>query len=126
MPSGYHINHEQGLVTLTGSNTMQISDACDIGSALLADPEFDSTLPHLVDLRGLELQRDQASSARFRRFVLDTYMPRVKASIAVVVNDSLDQNSLAGLYHICCSMERTELFDQYDQALKWLMRREFA
>lgn len=126
MPSGYHINQEEGLVTLTGSTEMKILEACEIGRALLQDPEFDSQLPHLVDLRGLHLQRDARSSAQFRRFVLDTYVPRVHASIAVVVDDSLDQLSLAGLYHICCSMDRTELFDQYDQALKWLMRREFA
>ncbi len=126
MPCGYHINHEEGLVTITGSTDVEISEACKLGSQLLDDPSFDADLPQLVDLRGLTLSRNQQTSARFRKFVLETYRPRVSSSIAIVIDDSLDQLSLAGLYHMSCSMDKTELFDQYDQALKWLMRREFA
>jgi hypothetical protein len=50
----------------------------------------------------------------------------VQASIAVIIDDSLDADTLAGLYHLSCATSITELFDHYDQAIKWLMRREFA
>ena len=42
------------------------------------------------------------------------------------VDGSLDQRSLASLYHLSCSRDKTEVFDHYEQALKWLMRAEFV
>ncbi len=126
MNCGYHINQDDGLVTITGNKNVEIAEAFDLGEALLQDPSFDEQLPHLVDLRGLRLTPNPHSAAAFRTFVLETYRPQVKSSIAIVVDDSLDRLSLAGLYHMSCSMDKTEVFDQYDQALKWLMRREFA
>ena len=41
-------------------------------------------------------------------------------------HDHLDQMSVASLYHLSCNMPKTELFDQYEQALKWLMKNEFV
>ena len=126
MPSNYFINHEEGLVTITSNEAMKLFEAEDVGRTLLKDPSFDPYLPHLVDLRGLTLNRSKKESQSFREFVLNAYRPRVESSIAIVVDGSLDQHSLAGLYHISCSMEQTEVFDDYENALKWLMRREFA
>ena len=126
MPSNYFINHEEGLVTITGTSAMKLFEAEEVGRALLGDPSFDPYLPHLVDLRGLTLNRSKEESESFRDFMLHAYRPRVASSIAIVVDDSLDQHSLAGLYHVSCSMDQTEVFDDYEHALKWLMRREFV
>ncbi len=125
MPCGYHINNDDGLVSITGKTEVDLDDACDLGHTILNDPDFDPTLPQLVDLRGLALTRTNASTKAFEVFVLSRYRPAVQASMAVVVDDSLDQLSLAGLYHLCSNMAKTELFDNYEQAIKWLMRREF-
>ncbi|MEM7294076.1 MAG: hypothetical protein AAF420_11885, partial [Pseudomonadota bacterium] len=67
-----------------------------------------------------------AERLKFRNFVIDRYRPALHASLAVVVDDSLSTAALADLYLLVCNLPDTELFDQYDQALKWLMRKEFA
>ncbi len=126
MPCGYHLNQEDGLVTITGSGEVSLSEAISIGRELLDDPVFDPQLPHLIDLRGVEVEHSHDDSMEFREFVLQAYRPGVDASIAVVIDHSLDQAAVANLFHLSCAMEQTELFDQYDQALKWLMRREFV
>ena len=126
MPCGYHLNREDGLVTITGSDTISLDEAISLGRELLRDPVFDPELPHLVDLRGLVVERDPKATNDFRDFVLHDYRPNVQASIAVVIDHTLDQTAVAGLYHLSCAMDQTEMFDHYDHALRWLMRREFV
>ncbi len=126
MPCGYHLNEEDGLVTITGSGEVSLKEAISVGHELLADPLFDPGLPQLIDLRGLEVEQSRNDSMELREFVLQSYRPRVDASIAVVIDHSLEQAAVASLFHLSCAMEQTELFDRYDQALKWLMRREFV
>ena len=126
MPCGYHINADEGLITISGTEDVPLQEAIALGEELLDDRAFESSLPHLVDLRGLVLTRTSAESEDFRDFVLDYYRPIVAASVAVLVDDSLDRGSLAALYHLTCRMDRTELFDDFEQALKWLVKREFV
>lgn len=126
MPCGYHMNLEDGLVTIKGEAQLSLASLVDLGEQVLADPGFDPYLPQLVDLRGMEVARDKAAAEALRHFTLSIYRPRVHSSIAIVVDGSLNEAELAGLYHLSCAMDKTELFDHYDQALKWLMRREFA
>ena len=120
------MNLEDGLVTLNGGDGVNAVQLLAIGEQMLADPEFDPYLPQLVDFRNLTTDPDRETSARIRDFCLQTYRPRVFASIAVVINDSLSPRAMSDIYHLTCAMDKTELFDQYDQALKWLMRREFV
>ena len=126
MPCGYHLNLDEGIVTITASEDVPLADVKCVGRQMLADPQFDADLPHLVDLRGLQIAPSAKDSACFRNFILKEYRPNFSSSVAVVIDHTLDQQSLAGLYHLTCAMAKTELFDQYTQALKWLMRREFA
>ena len=126
MPCGYHINLEDSLVTITADAELDVAHLQTLGEQVLADPVFDPYLPQLVDLRGLSVQGERSASEALRNFILAKYCPRVQASIAVIIDDSLDADTLAGLYHLSCATSITELFDHYDQALKWLMRREFA
>ena len=126
MPFGYHLNQDDGLVTITGNDKASLAEAIALGRKLLLDPVFDPELPHLVDLRGLEVAASTQETHELRDFVLQDYRPSVQASVAVVIDHTLDQHSVAGLYHLSCAMDQTELFDHYDHALRWLMRREFA
>lgn len=126
MPCGYHMNLEDGLVTISGADELTMAAFVDLGEQVLSDPSFDPYVPQLVDLRGLQVAADQVGGKQLRDFVLAVYRPRVQSSIAVVIDGSLHERAVAGLYHLCCAMDATELFDQYDQALKWLMRREFV
>jgi hypothetical protein len=126
MPCGYHMNLEDGLITVDGTDASTFSDLLSVGRELLADPQFDPNLPQLVDLRGMRIHRDVQSSASLRQFTIKAYRPQVLSSVAVVVDDHLTNDLLAAIYHLVCALEQTELFDHYDQAIKWLMRREFA
>lgn len=126
MPCDYHINADAGLVTITGSLEVGLPEAIRLGRALIEDQQFDSELPHLVDLRGLVVNRSSAESEKFRDFVLLEYSRQVRSAVAVVVDESLDQTSLAALYHLTSRVVLGELFDDYNLALRWLMRREFA
>ena len=126
MPCGYHMNPEDGLVTVSGTDARTFKELLTVGKKLLADPHFDPRLPHLIDLRGMQVQRQDQSSASLRHFAVKFYRPRVRSSVAVVVDDSLTNELIAAIYHLVCTLEKTELFDRYDHAIKWLMRREFA
>lgn len=126
MPCGYHINMEDGLTTISAEAEIAIAQLHALGQKLLADPEFDPYLPQLIDLRGLNVEYQADAADDLRHFALSTYRPRVQSSIAVIIDESLDAESVAGLFHLSCAMDNTELFDYYDQAIKWLMRREFA
>jgi hypothetical protein len=132
MPCGYHINLEDGLVTISAEAELDLAQLHTLGQQVLADPAFDPYLPQLVDLRGLNILHEQDSlhgqqtAEASRNFALSSYRPRVQSSVAVIIDESLDADSIASLFHLSCSMDKTELFDHYDQAIKWLMRREFA
>ena len=126
MPCTYHLNLEDSLITLTCGADATAADLIAVGEQMLADPEFDPYLPQLVDFRGLNVDPDKSTSEAIRDFCLRVYRPRVFSSIAVVIDDSLSARSLSDIYHLSCAMDKTELFDQYDQALKWLIRQEFV
>jgi hypothetical protein len=126
MAVAYHISSEQGLVTVTGSDVVDIGEACDLGRTMLADVSLEPALPHLIDLRGLTISRTPAQSQEFRDFVLTEYATKIQGSIAIVIDAVLDERSCAALYLLTCAVESAELFDSYDQALKWLMKREFV
>ena len=126
MSLGYHINADEGIITINGSEQVALSEVQDLGTNLLRDEMFDPMLPQLVDLRGLELSFSAQEATHFSAFILNHYVPASAASIAIVVDGSIEDKRLASIYRLCCQMERSELFDHYDQALKWLMRREFV
>ena len=41
------------------------------------------------------------------------------------IDDDLDAHLCADVYRLTSSVARAELFEDYEQALKWIMRREF-
>ena len=126
MSTSYDINEELGLVTVKITDEVDLLDLCAIGSSLLDDPALNAELPHLVDARGIRPICNRPLTTLLKRFLTTEYAPSIKGSIAIVIDDSLDNKACATLFHISCQMQNTELFDRYEQALKWLMKREFA
>ena len=126
MPCNYHINADDGLVTIQGSAYVGLMDAIELGRKLITDQQFDPKLPHLLDLRGLLFDPQSRDKPQFRDFVLHEYQPRVEGLVAVVINDSLDRLSTAALFHLTTRVRQCEIFDNYAQALRWLMRNQFA
>ncbi len=126
MADAYHINADEGLITVRAPTGLTLPDALTLGQTLLADPAFDNSLPQLIDLREIAFEPDAEAAQRMHDFMLQEYRPAVAASMAVVINDEMDRAALAALYLLVCRMGRTELFDNYELALRWLMRIEFA
>ena len=46
--------------------------------------------------------------------------------MAVVIDSEMSRELVANIYWLACAVGGTEVFDDYDHALKWLIRREFA
>ena len=49
-----------------------------------------------------------------------------EGSIAVVIDGDMSGKLEAVVYWLACAIGHAEVFDDYDHALKWLIRREFA
>ena len=46
--------------------------------------------------------------------------------MAAVIDGDMSRDLVAGIYWLACAVGGTEVFDDYDHALKWLIRREFV
>lgn len=125
MPLDYHIGTEEGLITVHGSGDVPVRQIARLGEALLEDPAYDPQLPQLLDFRGLR-PRDDGAIDELRRFVRGPYRDGVAANVAVVIDGDLETRHGAEIYLLTCAVAQAELFSDYDQALKWLMRRAFA
>ncbi len=130
MPLSYHINTDDGLITVQGEGPVEIAELAELGHSLLGDQRYDPALPQLLDFRGLrpnlEGVDESAELTRLQTFVDQKYRERVAANVAVVIDDHLETRHCADIYLITCAIEAAELFADYDQALKWLMRQAFA
>lgn len=125
MTVGYHINPDEGLITVTAAGRVPLSEIAQVGERLLSDAGHDAHLPHLVDLRGLRPLRDQALMT-LRDFVEVRFRERVHASVAVVIDRFLERAHCADIFLLTCALHDAELFADYDHALRWLMRRASA
>lgn len=134
MPLGYHINQDDGLITVQGDGAVPLGDLTRLGEALLGDGRYDPALPQLLDFRGLRphgqpsdgVPQDIGVLDELRAFIRERYRARVAANVAVVIDEHLESRHCADIFLLTCAIERAELFADYDQALKWLMRRAFA
>lgn len=126
MAAAYHINDDAGLITVRAEGEVAPATLQAIGRALLEDVSFNSELPQLIDFRGLRMPGNPAALERLKAFVEQEFKSRVSGSVAVVIDDDLDARLCADVYRITCTMAGAELFEDYEQALKWIMRREFV
>lgn len=131
MPLAYHINTDDGLITVQGAGAVDIEEFRRLGETLLEDHRYDPSLPQLVDLRGLR-PAGPASAAtdlalsELLGFLQQRYRARVAADVAVVIDEHLETRHCADIYLLTCAIQMAELFADYDLALRWLMRRAFA
>jgi len=128
MPLGYHINPDEGLITVQGAGDVSIPEITRLGESLLEDAGFDPGLPQLLDFRGLRPASDADGIAvtHLQAFIQDRYRGRVAADVAVVIDEHLESRHCADIFLLTCAIQDAELFADYDQALRWLMRRAFA
>ncbi len=122
----YHINQRDELITFTMKGSISPSEACVQVDEMLNDADFDANLPQLVDLREAHIAGSKTNRLRFEKFLLGDYRPRLKASVAIVVNPQWDEDTCAQAFLLSCALHRAELFDDWGQACKWLIKKEFS
>lgn len=123
VPASYHINRADEFVSLRLSGKVDLVEVYELCQAFLQDPDFSPTWPHLVDLRGLEIELKSGALRPFSTFLLTKYRPRfAQAPIAVVMDPDNDSDFSAGLYRFTCNLGNAELFDDYPHAMKWLLK----
>lgn len=122
----YHINERDELITVTVSGTVSTSEACVRIDELLNDARFNSDLPQLVDLRTASIEGSKEELEHFEKFLLGDYRPQLNASVAIVVNPDWDEETCAQAFWLSCALHHAELFDGWNQACKWLIKKEFT
>lgn len=125
MPAGYHIGTDEGLITVRVDSHVDLVDLYEMAKQLLQEQSYASDLPLLVDLRGMQLELEKTALKPFNDFIISNARDR-SASCAMVIDAEMEEKLCAAIYWLACALEATELFDDYDHALKWLIRREFA
>ncbi len=131
MPLGYHINPDDGLITVQGGGEVPLSELARLGESLLEDPSYDPELPQILDFRGLrpaELDDDvdPEKLAALKAFLHETYRQQALGNVAVVIDEHLEDQHCADIFLLTCALQDAELFADYDQALKWLIREAFV
>jgi len=122
----YHINERDELITLTASGAVSSADACGCIAEMLKDQAFDANLPQLIDLRAAEPTGNAEELEAFETFLLGNYQPRLGSTVAIVVNEDWDESTCARAFWVSCALGLAELFDDWNQACKWLVTREFT
>lgn len=125
MPVEYHIKPDEGLVTVRVDGSVDLVDLMEGARALTSESTFDAALPHLVDLRGMTVELEPQAIEPFHKFLVNEFGGH-GASIAVVLNDMLTPEETATVFRMALALGQVELFDDYEQALRWLMRKEFV
>ena len=122
----YHINERDELITLTASGAVSSAEACGCLDTMLKDEAFDANLPQLIDLRAAEPSGSAEELAEFETFLLGNYQPRLGSTVAIVVNENWDESTCARAFWVSCALGLAELFDDWNQACKWLVTCEFT
>jgi len=126
MPATYFISPDEGLITVKVDGNIELEELFGLARGLHEDARYDPDLPLLADLRGMRLELANAASEPFSDFVISRFGSPRNASMAVVVDNDMDRELVAAVYWLSCAVGGNEMFEDYDLALKWLMRREFA
>ena len=125
MPAGYHISEDEGLISVQISEHVDLIELYDVAKSLHRDPAYNGDLPLLVDLRGMRIELVREALEPFSAYVIRHYNARA-GSNAIIIDTDMDNRLSAAIYWLACAVDGTELFDDYDHGLKWLIRREFA
>ena len=83
-----------------------------------------------VKLKGAtHMEFEETNALTIAKDILKSAIDNFKnrpGSMAVVIDGDMERELVAGIYWLACAVGGTEVFDDYDHALKWLIRREFA
>jgi len=123
VPVSYHINTADEFVSVRFDGKIDLVEIYELARSFLADPDFSPSWPHLVDLRGMDVAIEPGAMRPFARFMLTSYRPNfADAPLALVIDSDRDPEFAAGVYRFTCGLGNAELFDDYAQAVSWLLK----
>lgn len=122
MTAAYHINTDDEFISFNLVDEVNLIDLYELLQELLADPGFQPSWPQLMDLRNIDLDLKPGALKPFVKYLATTYSPQVDAAVAVVLDSEMSADFYAGVYRLACSLPGTEVFDDYGQAIKWLLQ----
>jgi hypothetical protein len=125
MAPAYHIASDDGLISIQVAAEIDLVDIYELAKSVLSSDDYDPELPLIMDLRGMRLDWREDATEPFVRFAIDNFRNR-PGSMAAVIDSEMSGDLVAGIYWLACAVGGTEVFDDYDHAMKWLIRREFA
>mgnify|MGYP001827355499 CR=1 FL=1 len=125
MAPAYHIASDDGLISIQVASEIDLVDLYELAKSVLSSDDYDPELPLIMDLRGMRLDWHEDATEPFIRFAIDNFRDR-PGSMAAVIDGDMSRDLVAGIYWLACAVGGTEVFDDYDHALKWLIRREFV
>lgn len=125
MSPGFHIASDDGLISIQVRSDIDLAELYELCKSVLTSDDYDPQLPLITDLRGMRLDWHQDATAPFTHFMVENFRER-PGSMAVVIDNEMSRDLVAGIYWLACAIGGTEVFDDYDHAIKWLIRREFV
>lgn len=123
MGLAYHIDLDEYLVTVSAHESLQPGDMESLADSLIADPLFAADMAQLLDLRQAAINIHDEHARLLARYLLKNYNPAIRGNIAVVIDPNLTPADTARMFRVTCALERAELFEDFDMAVKWLVRK---
>ena len=119
----YHIDADESLITVKVKDGLRPGDMELMAAQLFDDPRFVPDMAQLLDFRHANIELPDTHAKLLTRYLLKKYNPAIDGNIAVVVDPDLPPTDTALMFRITCTLERAELFEDFDMAVKWLARK---
>ncbi|MBV1904712.1 MAG: hypothetical protein KUG75_01435 [Pseudomonadales bacterium] len=121
MPANIHINDDSSFTSLHIDGTVNSQALLDLMENTLQDSQFKNDWPQLVDLRQASIDCTKDELQDLLQQAYKRYRPYIEAPMAIAIQASTEPDILATAYRFVCNMPDTEIFDDYAQALTWLI-----
>jgi hypothetical protein len=121
VPTQIHINEDSQFTSVHIDGSVSVNELQTLLNTVLEDEAFQVNWPQLVDLRGARLESEGYNLQVLLNSIYTQYRPNINAAMAVILDGSIDGELFAQVYRFICNIPNTELFDDYAQALKWLI-----
>ena len=100
MPLSYHIDRDEGVITINGDDSIDGTELETLGEQVLTDARYDPQLPQLVDLRGCRFNLRDRAVIEVGRYLARRYSERVAGRMAVVIDTNLASATTATIYRL--------------------------
>ena len=121
MSAQIHVNEDNRFTSMHIEGLVSSEELQTLLDTVLDDHGFQVGWPQLVDLRDASVSSTELEMQQLLESVYNSYRPYIQAAMAVVMDGSLNSEIFARAYMLACNMPETEIFDDYAQALKWLI-----